>query len=631
MTNPSTGIPDAIFSTGNDLIGIGNHSLACNTTGSDNIGIGDYAGANGFTGSGCGNSNQTGSHNVYIGDSAGPNTTSQFSNTISIGYQAYTTASNQIVLGNASITSLILYGCSAGEIAYDDGSGTCITPSSSANIPGGALGSVPYQSAANTTALVAGVTTSSHAFFFGEEPSGSLIAPAFFDLGTFLGTNIVASSPIVATPTTLGVSLSCPTCGVSGSGTNFTVLGGSTLGSANFNATSPTADASYLALLPKISGGDFIVEAPYATGAAFGVMKGDASTITMTAGVASCTTATSSQLGCLKPDGTIITDTAGAITVPKSSSSVFGVAKVDGTSIVASSGVISATPPFSSLTSATNTGAAMVVGTGASLGVSGSGTIAATTSLALASSPTGCTGGQFATGIAANGNAACATPSGTGITLSTTGASGLATLSGSALNIPHYAGSGTNSDITSLTGLTSLPSAGLTGYLYGNGSSPVTASTTIPGSAIVGNIPGNAANLYGSPTLPSTVAGVTSVPSGGSDTRVATKADVYNATTSTTIAHYLCKGTMALSGTVGPVSTAAIGTATCASLVANTPVIGIFNGNVFTIGGFIPSTNGTLSVSFQTTANTITLNAGNSSSVSQTVGSGAIVTYEVID
>ena len=88
---------------------------------------------------------------------------------------------------------------------------------------------------------------------------------------------------------------------------------------------------------------------------------------------------------------------------------------------------------------------------------------------------------------------------------------------------------------------------------------------------------------------------------------------------------------MALSGTVGPVSTAAIGTATCAGLVANTPVIGIFNGNVFTIGGFIPSTNGTLSVSFQTTTNTITLNAGNSSSVSQTVGSGAIVTYEVID
>jgi len=37
----------------------------------------------------------------------------------------------------------------------------------------------------------------------------------------------------------------------------------------------------------------------------------------------------------------------------------------------------------------------------------------------------------------------------------------------------------------------------LTGYLYGNGASQVTASTTIPGSAISGNISGNAANVTG--------------------------------------------------------------------------------------------------------------------------------------
>lgn len=37
----------------------------------------------------------------------------------------------------------------------------------------------------------------------------------------------------------------------------------------------------------------------------------------------------------------------------------------------------------------------------------------------------------------------------------------------------------------------------LTGYVYGNGSSAMTASTTIPGTAISGNISGNAANVTG--------------------------------------------------------------------------------------------------------------------------------------
>ena len=74
--------------------------------------------------------------------------------------------------------------------------------------------------------------------------------------------------------------------------------------------------------------------------------------------------------------------------------------------------------PFSGLTGSTNTTAHMLVGTGASLASTGSGTIAATSSLtanALASTPTTCTTGQFAAGVLANGNATgCATPSGGG-------------------------------------------------------------------------------------------------------------------------------------------------------------------------------------------------------------------------
>ena len=51
-------------------------------------------------------------------------------------------------------------------------------------------------------------------------------------------------------------------------------------------------------------------------------------------------------------------------------------------------------------------------------------------------------------------------------------------------------------------GTVTVPNGGtgattLTGYVYGNGGSAMTASTTIPGSAISGNITGNAANVTG--------------------------------------------------------------------------------------------------------------------------------------
>lgn len=59
---------------------------------------------------------------------------------------------------------------------------------------------------------------------------------------------------------------------------------------------------------------------------------------------------------------------------------------------------------FSALTNGTNTTAAMLVGTGASLAAAGSGTIAATTAAALAATPTPCSPGFAPTGVLANGN-----------------------------------------------------------------------------------------------------------------------------------------------------------------------------------------------------------------------------------
>lgn len=63
---------------------------------------------------------------------------------------------------------------------------------------------------------------------------------------------------------------------------------------------------------------------------------------------------------------------------------------------------------FSDLTGGTNTGAAMLVGTGASLGTTGSGTISASTAAALGANPADCASDRYATAIAANGDLTCA-------------------------------------------------------------------------------------------------------------------------------------------------------------------------------------------------------------------------------
>ncbi len=74
---------------------------------------------------------------------------------------------------------------------------------------------------------------------------------------------------------------------------------------------------------------------------------------------------------------------------------------------------ISASAAFSALTGGTNTGAAMVIGTGASLGTTGGGTIAATTAQALAANPDPCEPGEVVTDIAADGTLTC-DPAGSG-------------------------------------------------------------------------------------------------------------------------------------------------------------------------------------------------------------------------
>ena len=289
-----------------------------------------------------------------------------------------------------------------------------------AAIAGGALGSLPYQSAVNTTLFLASPTTNGHAFVHGWNTStGSATAPTIFDLGTYLGANIGQASPIVVTPSTLGVTISCPTCGTAGGGTSLGVNGGGTLGSANLNATSPVADANYLALLPKISGDNIIVEAPYGTSSGFGVLE--------------CGSGTTCSGGVITVTGSGFPITIGSTSIAASST----------TTVIAGLTIDGVTPTIMVYLDATSSIQTQLNAKQASLGY---------------------------------------TP----------------------------AHSGANSDISSLSGLSTplsapqggLGAASLTGYIFGNGSSAATASATIPGSSISGNIAGNAANLSGTPTLP---------------------------------------------------------------------------------------------------------------------------------
>lgn len=123
---------------------------------------------------------------------------------------------------------------------------------------------------------------------------------------------------------------------------------------------------------------------------------------------------------------------------------------------------------FSGITNGTNTVAAMVVGTGASLAASGSGTIAATTAAALASNPADCAANTYATTIAANGDLTCA---------SITNASTTAVSTNTASTIVLRDGSGNFAAGTITAGLT----GNVTGNLTGNAD---TATNGVTAAAI---------------------------------------------------------------------------------------------------------------------------------------------------
>jgi hypothetical protein len=90
-------------------------------------------------------------------------------------------------------------GATAGATRYLREDGTWVAPTgggggAASSLSGGAVGSVPYQSASGVTAFVASPTASGHVFAAGWSPVGSAIAPAAYDMTAnmpFLASNNV--------------------------------------------------------------------------------------------------------------------------------------------------------------------------------------------------------------------------------------------------------------------------------------------------------------------------------------------------------------------------------------------------------------------------------------------------------
>ena len=86
--------------------GYGNSTLGANTLGSNTTG--SYITAIGYISGGSGaNANITGGYNTWLGALSGPGTTTQLTNSTAIGYGALNLNSNEMVLGNANLTSVI--------------------------------------------------------------------------------------------------------------------------------------------------------------------------------------------------------------------------------------------------------------------------------------------------------------------------------------------------------------------------------------------------------------------------------------------------------------------------------------------------------------------------------------------
>lgn len=122
LYNNGTGAVNACDATNNTAVG--STALYANTTGYENTALGFHAlNANntGYGNTALGSSalqyNVSGNNNTVVGYNAGSGTTFNYSNSTALGYNAQTTADNQVRLGNNDITALYCMGARNGAVA----------------------------------------------------------------------------------------------------------------------------------------------------------------------------------------------------------------------------------------------------------------------------------------------------------------------------------------------------------------------------------------------------------------------------------------------------------------------------------------------------------------------------------
>jgi hypothetical protein len=121
-SNTASGM-GALYSNSTGILNTANGAgaLSSNTTGINNSALGTYALAN----------NTTGSSNTALGSSAGPNGQGiAFNNTTAIGYLTLATASNQVRVGNGSVTSI------GGQVGWSTLSDGRVKKNIKQNVPG---------------------------------------------------------------------------------------------------------------------------------------------------------------------------------------------------------------------------------------------------------------------------------------------------------------------------------------------------------------------------------------------------------------------------------------------------------------------------------------------------------------
>ncbi len=200
------------------------------------------------------------------------------------------------------------------------------TTGTAAGIAGGAVGSLPYQSASGTTSFITSPTTTGHTFVPAWQPSGSAIAPASLDLATYL-----ASPPSIGsvTPGSGAFTTLSSTSAVS-IGSSVPTACGSATGCMAFNEAS-TAGTPTAAM-------DYIRADSTSHTLKFSVNGGAEVSIGASAVNSLTTTGTS---GAATLSGGILNIPNYTYTLPTASTSTLGGVKVDGTSITITAGVIS--------------------------------------------------------------------------------------------------------------------------------------------------------------------------------------------------------------------------------------------------------------------------------------------------